>query len=439
MEIDLKDFEHQIENSNSAILLGNGFSVNFDRCFLNIYDRLYAAHLKLVSKEIQYILKDSNQKFKNKFKNNYLNVLRKHRFFSESDVHGLFQDGLKFANTIYKNEKLIDELIQKNRITKLVFDFSQLDVLRNICEVGNLKGYSSINIENWTVLIYFYFIIKDLEYGRHFLPQENSFINAIENGDVASYSLIKSENDKFLEKTITNGFSQYLRFLFLIAIYSDGKALDIESLENTKNLNLKSIINFIEKFDAIFSLNYDHIADLLLPDRLIIHPHGTYVKEKKEFNYHQSIGFIDKTGQYISCSDLVIGDYFNYKIKYPIISDSAMKMSIYNKRKPRFMEDFLEESKEKSVETFVFFGINIENDYHILRNIMVSFYRRKISDPRIIFCYFNDFDKESFDKMFEKVITFDDDMSGYSKNIKVNYIKTTILLEEYFNSSSCVR
>ncbi|MCY7823297.1 hypothetical protein MOB34_05680 [Bacillus spizizenii] len=440
MEMNIKDFEYQIKNRNSAILLGNGFSINFDRCFSNIYDRLYNAHTKLVKKEIEYRIIDANKKFKDKFKNNYMNVLRKHKFFSEADLRRLFQDGLELANYINNSEKLIEELRKNNHVTELVFGISQIDLLKNICEVGNTKGYNYVNIENWTILIYFYLCVKDLDHKGCSLPMENSFLKAIEYGELTSYYLTETndEKDKLLEKTITNGFSQYLRFLFLIAIYSDGKALDIQKLDNINYLNLDGIKLFLNNFNAIISLNYDHITDLLLPERKVIHPHGTYVKNKREFNYHQSIGFLDEKGQYISCSDLIIGDYFIYKTKYPVINDNAVKFSSYNKRKPSFMKDLVRESKEKNVDTFVFFGINIENDYHILRNIMNSFYERKISDPRIIFCYFNDFDKESFEEMFDKVITFGKDMSDYSRSIKIDYQNTMHLLKEYFKLSSCV-
>ena len=48
-------------------------------------------------------------------------------------------------------------------IHKLTFGTSELDSVRSIAEVGKSRGYKSVNIEYWSLLIYMYFAINRLE------------------------------------------------------------------------------------------------------------------------------------------------------------------------------------------------------------------------------------------------------------------------------------
>ncbi|HBG8361082.1 TPA: hypothetical protein KRH15_002760, partial [Clostridioides difficile] len=88
--------------------------------------------------------------------------------------------------------------------------------------------------------------------------------------------------------------------------------------------------------------------------------------------------------------------------------------------------------KNKKINTFVIFGMSIDNDQHILRTIMASFYFAKINNPQILYCYFSDKEKEVFNDNFYKIITFDEELSNYSKNIRLKYVKTNEILNNIF-------
>ncbi|MFT8348823.1 hypothetical protein [Clostridium saccharoperbutylacetonicum] len=47
-EIDVKEIDRIINENSCVFLCGNGFSMNFDKNFSNIFDRLYDAHKSLL-------------------------------------------------------------------------------------------------------------------------------------------------------------------------------------------------------------------------------------------------------------------------------------------------------------------------------------------------------------------------------------------------------
>ncbi len=77
--------------------------------------------------------------------------------------------------------------------------------------------------------------------------------------------------------------------------------------------------------------------------------------------------------------------------------------------------------------------MNIDNDQHVLRNLMVSFYQAKIKKPKIIYCYFTDQERVDFEEQYESVITFGEDLNTYARGIEVLFIKTENILNEYFS------
>ena len=75
---------HQLITQNPAIFLcGNGFSINFDKDFSNIYDRLYEAHKSLM-RHGKYDVK-GNRSFSKIFKDNYKNVCKYVNTFKQKD------------------------------------------------------------------------------------------------------------------------------------------------------------------------------------------------------------------------------------------------------------------------------------------------------------------------------------------------------------------
>lgn len=425
--IKINELNNVLKNDNCAFLCGNGFSINFDNEFANIYSKLYSSHKELIYNS-EYIVK-ANNKFKKKFKNNYNNVFKYIKYINQSEFYKIFEDALIFANTIIKNKKLIDELKSKGKITKLSFGFSELDILKNICSIGNKKGIKSVNIENWSILIYFYHSIVLLNTDIYEFPDGNSFVTIAKIGSNTNIELIDKEDAKM--KTVSNGFITYYRFLLSIAIYLKGKSIDINKLQDIDRLNLNKIITFLNKFNVIMTLNYDLIMENLI-SKNIEHLHGKFVINQKQYVYHQR--FLLKTKDMnVDFSDILIGDYFVFKVFLPVVNNLAS--GDFNKKQKNSAERIKSLITEKSINTIVIFGMNINNDYHILRQLMIGMFFAKIINPKIIYCYFHEKEKMEFKKQFKKVITYSDKLNNYSNNIKLSFIKTQDILNNIFYKS----
>ncbi|WP_242143226.1 MULTISPECIES: hypothetical protein [unclassified Bacillus cereus group] len=81
-EISLNYFNELIDRNKSMFLCGNGFSMNFDSDFENIYDRLYDGHKELLVNS-EYKVNAGDRAFSKKFKDNYKNVLRYLKYISK--------------------------------------------------------------------------------------------------------------------------------------------------------------------------------------------------------------------------------------------------------------------------------------------------------------------------------------------------------------------
>jgi hypothetical protein len=424
-EINISGFNESIDKNKSAFLCGNGFSMNFDIDFGRIYDKLLISHKNVIYNS-SYEIK-ANKNFKRKCIDNFQSVKKFLRNISEDYLYGIFNDALIFAESIRKNSKLIEELWEEKFITKLVFGLSQIEILNRICEVGKNKGITYVNIEHWTTLIYFYFAIKKLNPNYYHFPTNNSFITVLKVGNKSPIRLLPQEQ-QLNEEVIFNGFTTYYRFLFSIAIFSNGKALDMSMLSNINNLDMNNIKNFLNKFDSLLSLNYDKIMENIVGDR-VEHFHGEFVMNKTEYVFSQSLGFNYDNG-YVSFSDILIGDFFTFKAFLPVVN--KLSKNIYNKKISTFSDKMDTLIKDNSINNIVIFGMNIENDQHVLRNIMLAFYFSQQPNPQIIYCYFTPEEKKDFQEQFEAVITFSPEVNEYVKNINVSYIKTQELLKEYF-------
>lgn len=153
-EITYKELEKIVQEQPAAFLCGNGFSINFDSDFANIYDRLYEAH-KLLLQSGKYDVK-ANHLFKKVFEDNYKNVCKYVYTYKQKNIEEVFLSGIDFAESIIKDEDLIRKLNDMGYIHKLVFGKSELDLVESIARVGNKRGYKLVNIEYWSILIYMF-------------------------------------------------------------------------------------------------------------------------------------------------------------------------------------------------------------------------------------------------------------------------------------------
>ncbi|WP_027621591.1 hypothetical protein [Acetivibrio clariflavus] len=422
-ELSLNDFENIISNNKCAFLCGNGFSINFDDDYRYIYDNLLEAHKKVICNGQLKIRAIKN--IADVFQDNFNSIKSEMRNYDQSDFDTIFTDGIYFAKSILENKELID-MLKKNRfISNLVFGTSQLNLVENIVNIGREKGYKSVNIEYWTILIYFYYAIKKINSDVYHFPSNNKFIYLLEVGSKNSNPIINSEDIQ--QFVMTNGFNLYYRFLFSTSILCNGKSVNCNKLSKLNNINPEKLIPFLNLFELLMTLNYDHILEYLTK-RNVTHIHGEYVIGKEEYVWICSLG-IKEQGQYISFSDILVGDYF-IKVFSSAVNSLANGKGI--KQTIRFADSIDKNLRKNDITHIVIFGMNINNDQHIIRNIMLSLYDRINQNVGIIYCYFEESDKETFQNVYQKVITFSKDISENVRQIPVYFIKSQYILDKYF-------
>lgn len=428
--ISISDFEKVIKNNRCAFLCGNGLSINFDDDFRTIYERLPLAHKDLIHNS-KYTLKASSF-FKKKFKTNYQNVIDYLRFKDLSILPKIFEDGVIFANWILTNQKLVNELDKNNRIIRLVFGLSNMELVKSIAAIGLSSGYKSVSIEYWSVLIYFYYAICSLNDFNYTFPDDNYFIDLIRVGDHIKGAYIPNSNSHFdiYQYVFSNGFNNYYRMLFCVAIFNNGKAIDVKELKNISAIDIEKLYGFLYSFDVIFTLNYDMILENI-QDKTVHHLHGKFVPQKQEFVWGQSLGLSYGSDKYCSFSDILIGDYFVNKTAFNIVSSLA-KNNPYNKLPLNTYNIIENQISETSCNTIIIFGMSIDNDQHILRNIICAFEKANITNAKIVYCGFTDEQNEIFEKTFNTCITFSDELSAYARSIERIFISSQDILIKYF-------
>lgn len=377
-------------------------------------------------KKRRYVI-TSNTILKQILKDNYDAVFEYLYSANKDDIYKIFDDGIDFAMSIICNNQLINEIEKSNLLTNLTFGKNELSLLYDFKVEEIKKDIHDINIENWSILIYFYFVIKKISSIYYEFPVNNNFIKMISIGQKNKNNFVE---DNIIEQfVITNGFNLYYRMLMCTAIFAKGKSIDLKLLDKIDYLNIDKIKQWLKNYNTILTLNYDCIIENLLLEE-IVHLHGKFHVNKKESIYNQSIGLQWSEKIYVSYSDILIGDYFINKTRAGIIN------SLNNNprdRKTTNVSKLLESTLNKNgITTVVIFGMNIENDQQVLRNIMLSLIRRIDKHLRIIYCYFNEFDLRSFIEQYEKIITFNKEINELVKKINVSCINTNDILNKYF-------
>ncbi|MBZ3935157.1 hypothetical protein [Methanimicrococcus blatticola] len=426
----IQELEEELRNKKCALLCGNGISINFDSGFSKVFENLFCAHTDLY-KKTKYDIKANDINFSTKCNENYDAICNELRTITKTQYNLIFEDGIAFAKSIVDHPRIYDDLKNNELLTELVFGKSEWTCLASLYDVGIKKGSSSVNIEYWTILIYFYFAIKKIDPDYYKFPKNNKFLNLIQIGYKSKATLSEELENEIHTNVIFNGLNIYFKMLFSLAIYNSGKATNLERCDKISKIDNKKINVFLNSFQTIFTLNYDHLIEKITGRKDIKHLHGSYILDKIEYVYYQSFSIIENN-ETVSCSDIMIGDYFINKTLYPIIAKFSSKLSTINKRIELEPEIITDETNKKRIETYLIFGMNIENDQNILRNIMVAFYSAKILKPKIIYAYCTENEKQEFEKQFFEVITFDQNMSDYARNINVEYIETRIILERFF-------
>lgn len=432
-EIKINDLNEMIRYNSCVFLCGNGFSMNFDNDFRNIFSRLYKSHKILLENGVFKTITNSNS-FKKKNMTNYNQVINYLKYSKEKEIIKIFDDAFLFAESIVCNKKLIDFITKSKLITDTTINMDEIQLVKQIYYNGK-KGVEYVNIEHWTTLIYMYFLIKELNIPKDIYEIPNNlFTNLIYIGNTSKI-LLNNENytkeGKILESTLFNGFNIYYRMLFSIAIFNNGKSINYNKLEKINQINLNKLVKFLNNFKSILTLNYDKILEQIL-DKKIYHLHGEFILNKQEIVANQILG-LKQNNDYISFSDILIGDYFCNKIRKNMINTFAGSRYPFVNKKTKYTSTIINEAFDKhNINTLLIVGMSIDNDQHILREIMCNFYDNNIKNPTIVYGFYGIEDKKMFYNTFYKVITFNEDMNKYIKeNINIKYVNVKENIDKF--------
>ncbi|MFK3936543.1 hypothetical protein ACI2JA_03375 [Alkalihalobacillus sp. NPDC078783] len=428
--ITIKEYEDIISLEKSAIIMGNGFSINFDWSFANIYDGLFDAH-KLLLKKGRFRMKAANPTYEKKGLQGYQNVLAALKNLKEDELNEVFKDGVVFLESLCKDSLLLTKINNTNYFSTLTHRKAHTDVLLDMMSAYRTNNnYKSISIEDWTLLVGAYFSINELkaegELNGYDLPLDNRFLNLVEVGNISTIRVSNSHYDNI----VLNGFVSYLRMIFSIRIFNNGKAVDIQKLERLNEIDTEKLTEHLNQFTAHMTLNYDLILEQLL-NKKIPHIHGEFKLNHTEYLMCQSLT-MNYNKSNVSFSDLLIGDDVTFKMALPMLQQMALG-SPNNRPKITTTTILQNEIIDLDITTVVIFGMGIANDHHILRFLMLAFHQNK-NDARIIYSYFNEAEKENFISEYEKVIKYSEDINQFIRSrIKVDFVKTQDILAEYFH------
>jgi len=423
-----------ISKNNTALLTGNGFSINFDLDFANIYDRLYLGHKQVLSKT-NFKIK-ANPLFRKRLLENYNSIRQYSRTFENDTFEKIFNDAILFAKFIVEKDEIKQAIVDHKECPELTFGFSHISIAESIYSIGAKKGYKFVNIENWTGLIWIYYALEDSDVPifEEFLKEENLFIKLIKLGQVNKTKIV--DGNYVLDNFVFHGFVTYYKMLMATTIFNDGKVLKLESLKNIDNIDKQNLKSFLDYYKVLITLNYDKILDLVSA-RNVHHLHGEFSINDSFYVFHQLYEIVHETN-IISFSNLKIGDYFFAKGRAPYIYNSSTINSRFNKTVVDPFKELSNLIESHKLNHFMLFGMNVENDYHILRGIMLGFIEKNVKNPIVTYCYYSLEERESFEETWNKVITFGDEYSEYARNIKIHFVDSKEIINTYFYYSEGV-
>lgn len=412
---------------NRLLLLGNGFSMNFDSSFCNIMDRLYEAHKEVLRNGI--VKAKANRNYKTKFEESYNSVISALRRVNKDKLYKILEEGFKFGQAIIQDKTFVKELEETDYVINLEFGNSQLSMLNNLIKSWEKSGIAGINIEYISILVWAYFAVGEDKI-KEYDMQYNEFIKLVRIGDFRTIKILNEDDihTRLLEDIMFNGVTTYLRMLLATAIFNNGKAIVDKEFDKINEINLDKIKSYLSEFDTIITLNYDKIVENLFNINNIKHVHGEYREDGEGCNF-QLLG-LNYKNSFINFSDILVGDYIYNKIQRTIINGLNAKHA--HKYYETWQEILETKIKENGINNIIILGLSSDNDQHIFRNMITGLYFANIQNPEITYCYFNEQDKKRFIEMYDSIQTFSEELNNYAKQIKIDYIKTKDILSENF-------
>lgn len=402
MKIDLVNLARLISEKNTALIIGNGFSMNFDKQFGDIYSSLKEASYIMGKVGEFKISPAAKPATKVVIKENYTAVMKYIRVLNQEQIEEIFKDAVEFASFITENPLILSFLNENKYLHRLNVGPDMLQIAREISEVGKLKGFQYINIENWPILIWLYYLIEEHEEFKKYQKQSNKFICILIIGGKKTMSSSNSPNQVMI-KWKFNGFSTYYRLLMLTIIFGKGKAVSLNKLENIEGMSQDALRNWLKSFQEIFSLNYDRIVENLagIP---VTHLHGKFQDSFQGYTFFQSFS-LNYEGKKYFTSNIILGSYITNKVLDGLIQPVAMKNHPFTYIPTNPSKILGDKIKNSNLDHFVFFGLNPENDYHILSGIYFNCLQAKIDHIQLTFCYYDEKEVEAFTKTWKHVIS----------------------------------
>lgn len=429
----IEDFENIAMNQNTGLIVGNGFSMNFDTCFSDIYGLLRFGTKQLIKKGSFKISPAAKPQIQSVIMENYKSVLNYVRSLSQAQLEEIFEDGIKFAEFIINSEELVTFLKQNKYIHKTDVAPDMIEIIKQIYKIGHSKGFSYVNIENWTVLMWVYYLIKDNEKFINFRQKPNLFITLISLGGRKTVP-----EAKVMHNTRFNGFYNYYRFLMITIIFNNGKSVDLNLLNKIDELNKDSITEWVNSFKELFSLNYDLILELV-SGRPVTYLHGNFKNKVQGFTFFKSYHIKYKDKDFYTNS-IILGDYTTTKVIDSLISQVAFHTHPFTEPYEDALDKLQGKLTDSKINHIVFFGMNPENDYHILSGICFQYIVSNTKSPMITFCYYNETEIDYFRDVWSHVLkTIYNHKKDYTDTIKINFLDSKEVINRYFRIANNVK
>lgn len=411
-ELNYNELVSIVDSHKAAFICGNGLSINFDEGYLarNLNKRLFETHCHLID-NIDYNV-FSDEKYNAALKENFqrsFDALKQLKSFK--DFECLYSSALIFAKSVICSEMALKWLDDNGYNQVLTFGLSTISLLKAIVTQADKYGIFNVNYEYLTIMIYFVIALKQAPKEIYCFDVTNLFVLTVSWG--CKYSFSKQQGSgNALSNTAISGMFIYYRFLYSSNILMNGKSFDVKKLQNWNSVDRQSLNEFLHRFDYIITTNYDNILDTITNQR-IYHLHGQF-SVNKNIVLHQSLGVKYDSTRY-DISTILIGDYFLSKSVLPISANLAAETG--KNTKYDFYSKVLEKTiRDMRTEIVVIFGLNIENDYHILRELQVFLEAGGTIVPKIIYCYYTETDKNIFCDMYDKCITYSIELSELVRN-----------------------
>lgn len=418
------EFKETLYAKQNGLIVGNGFSINFDSHFRKLYDSLEAAHDILLKRKGFLVSSGAKPEIRYLIEHNYeavLTYLEDHSY-SPQDI---LKDGVEFARYLHTRPELVTSINESRHLNRLSYVPDMLEVSKHLYQIYDQHGLGSVNVEDWTVLLWLYFMVEEDEQ-LHQFAKENVFLRTLLIG---KGGFTEKYKEQLAIRYRFNGLFIYLRNLFLTGIFGKGKAVDVKMLEKYDKIDFPYFRKLGMLFKQVYSLNYDHVINNVMKVP-VIHLHGRYNRPENKFYFYTNNLFKYRKKDYDSHT-VLLGNYTLAKVIEPRIHEKGM-MNIYREGSlVNIKEEIMKGVLNKKINNFVFFGIHPDNDFHIFKAIFDAYVKKEAEQMTITFCYYAEDEKNALREALMKVNVSMGKEIMKSGLINIQLVRTEEVLNRY--------